>query len=327
MDSKKVVNNNKQKTFLTKKEKENIRKGVIEEINDDLRKELCDSIMSDINDRINDDYKDNLKETISNELIVDIKESIKADEKRLSRSKSFKIARLYIYILLLIACSLFLVYRLYVTGNLDVIKEIKTDITTTTTTQEVKDLKWYMNKYGNILNNIKIDNVELLKGNYDFNKVDIKDKLAMAYKNLSDEQIVKDGMIYTVKDEDLKTSYKNIFGTENGYVSTSFKVDNVNFAYSSTNASYISIVNENISGNDIKMEITDIKGSDEVLEVTAIIALVKDNKIYNINDLNTEIKAYNSGESLKTIENSLSKLTFTFKKIDNNYYINTVSVN
>lgn len=327
MDSKKVVNNNKQKTFLTKKEKENIRKGVIEEINDDLRKELCDSIMSDINDRINDDYKDNLKETISNELIVDIKESIKADEKRLSRSKSFKIARLYIYILLLIACSLFLVYRLYVTGNLDVIKEIKTDIPTTTTTQEVKDLKWYMNKYGNILDNIKIDNVELLKGNYDFNKVDIKDKLAMAYKNLSDEQIAKDGMIYTVKDEDLKTSYKNIFGTENGYVSTSFKVDKVNFAYSSTNASYISIVNENISGNDIKMEIIDIKGSDEVLEVTAIIALVKDNKIYNINDLNTEIKAYNSGESLKTIENSLSKSTFTFKKIDNNYYINTVSVN
>ena len=142
--------------------------------------------------------------------INDIKENIKEDEKKMSRRKNFKIVRLYIYILLLMAGSIFLIYKLYVTGNLDVVKDIKISTTTTTTTTAlVKDLKWYMNKYGNILDNIKIDNVSLLKGNYDISKIDVKDKLAIAYNNLSSDSITKDGMIYSVKEEDLKKYQKS----------------------------------------------------------------------------------------------------------------------
>ena len=142
MDSKKDVNN-KQKSYLTKKEKENIRKGVLEEINDEVRSSLCENVLNDVNERINEEYKENLKETISSEIINDIKENIKEDEKKMSRRKNFKIVRLYIYILLLMAGSIFLIYKLYVTGNLDVVKDIKISTTTTTTTTAlVKDLKW-----------------------------------------------------------------------------------------------------------------------------------------------------------------------------------------
>ena len=48
MDSKKDVNN-KQKSYLTKKEKENIRKGVLEEINDEVRSSLCENVLNDVN--------------------------------------------------------------------------------------------------------------------------------------------------------------------------------------------------------------------------------------------------------------------------------------
>ena len=54
MDSKKDVNN-KQKSYLTKKEKENIRKGVLEEINDEVRSSLCENVLNDVNERINEE--------------------------------------------------------------------------------------------------------------------------------------------------------------------------------------------------------------------------------------------------------------------------------
>lgn len=323
MDSKKDVNN-KQKNYLTKKEKENIRKGVLEEINDEMRSNLCENVMNDINERINDEYKETLKETISNELISDIKENIKADEKRMTRRKSFKIVRLYIYIILLMACSIFLVYKLYITGNLDIAKEIKVS-TTSTTTAVVKDLKWYMNKYGNILNNIKIDNLSLLNGTYDISKIDIKDKLALAYNNLSSDATLKDGMIYKVDENSLKESYKNLFGTEDGYAPSSFQVGKTSFAYSSSSLSYIAVTSEDVKPNDVVMEITNIEEVDETLVVECITALVKDNKIYNINNLETEVKEYISGESLKEIEASLTKIKITFTKTNDNYYISSIS--
>ena len=326
MDSKKDVNN-KQKSYLTKKEKENIRKGVLEEINDEVRSSLCENVLNDVNERINEEYKENLKETISSEIINDIKENIKEDEKKMSRRKNFKIVRLYIYILLLMAGSIFLIYKLYVTGNLDVVKDIKISTTTTTTTTAlVKDLKWYMNKYGNILDNIKIDNVSLLKGNFDISKIDVKDKLSIAYNNLSSDSITKDGMIYSVKEEDLKNSYVAIFGSEDGYESSSFQVDGVVFAYSVSNASYMAVANKENASENILMEITNIKEEDGELVVDCITALVKESKLYNINNLDVALKDYNSGESLKTSENSLSKNRFTFKLINDKYYISSISI-
>lgn len=326
MESKKDVNN-KNKAFLTKKEKENIRKNVLEEINDEVKTNLCNKVIEDVNERLNDEYKDTLKKTITDELIVDIKENIKEEEKKLSRRKTFKIIRLYIYILLLIACSVFLIYRLYITGNLDVIKDIKTpEKITTTTTSIIKDLKWYMNKYGNILDNIKFDNIELLKGNYDISKVDISDKLSIAYNNLSNDSIIKDGSIYKIKEEDLKNEYKNIFGSDDTYTSSSFIIGDVSFFYSSQDTSYIAISNKDIISNNIKIEIIDIKEENDTLIVTALTAIIKDNKIYNIYNLDNELKNYNQGESLSDLESSLSKVNISFKKINNNYYISYINV-
>lgn len=326
MDSKKDVNN-KQKAFLTKKEKENIRKNVLEEIDEEVRVNLCENVVKDLNERLNDEYKDNLKQTITDEIIVDIKNNIKEEEKKLSRRKSFKIVRLYIYILLLIAAAIFLIYKLYETGNLDLLKDIKpTEKITTTTTMEIRDLKWYMNKYGNILNNIKFDNIELLKGNYDVSKISMKDKLAMAYLNLNSDAINKDGVIYSIIEENLKASYKSIFGEDETYVTEPFSVGNVNFAYSSQNATFIAITNNDIITNNIKTEIIDIKEENDTLYVTTLVALIKDDKIYNINNLEKEIKAYNAGETLYSLQNDLSRVTISFKKINNNYYISYINI-
>ena len=323
MESKKEVNKNN-KAFLTKKEKANIRQTVLDEINDEVRTNLCNTVMDDINERLNDEYKENLKETISNELISDIKENIKADEKRMNRRKNFKIVRLYIYILLLIGASVFLIYKLYITGNLDLTKDIKVEPKTTQTTEKVKDLKYYMNEYGNILDNIKFDNVELFKGNYDISKIDVKDRLAIAYNNLSNDAITKDGMIYTIKAEDLSNSYLEVFGTLDGYKETEFNIGSSSFVYQTTTNNYISISANDIVKNNILTEITNITEEDDELFVTAIVAYVKDNKIYNINNLETSVKDYIQGESLKDSESVLTKTTFKFKKIENKYFINSI---
>ena len=152
------------------------------------------------------------------------------------------------------------------------------------------------------------------------------DKLTVAYNNLSSDSITKDGMIYSVKEEDLKNSYVAIFGSEDGYEPSSFQVDGVVFAYSLSNASYMAVANKENASENILMEITNIKEEDGELVVDCITALVKESKLYNINNLDVALKDYNSGESLKTSENSLSKNRFTFKLINDKYYISSISI-
>lgn len=108
---------------LDKKTKENLKKEIMSEINSDVKKEIAQGIVNDVKKQIDDEYKEELKRQISDEVIVDVKENIKREQNKLNRRKTFKIIRLNIYLIVLFVFSLFLIYRLYKTDNIAILKK------------------------------------------------------------------------------------------------------------------------------------------------------------------------------------------------------------
>lgn len=319
----------KEEVVIDKKTREKLTNEILEEINTNVKADLCKTVVEEVKESIDIEYKNELKEEISNELIVDIKAEIKKEEKKLYRRKNFKIFRLYVYIILLIAVAIYAIYKLYMTGNLEILEKYNGNKETTTkeivSNKEIKDFAWYYNKYGKLLDNIYITNYELLKGDYIFKDVDITDKLAMSYKAMDDEFIIKEGIIYTVAEDNLKNAYKTIFGSENGYLGGNFAIDGLNYAYSATNKNYIAISSANIKDNYILNNIIDIKEDSNSIIITSKIALIADNKVYNIFNVSEELGVYNVDEGLNKYVNSLSTVDYTFEKNGDNYYIYSVS--
>jgi hypothetical protein len=154
---------------LDKKVRARLKEDVLNEINSTVKDELVENVVSDVKSTFNSNYKNEIKEEIKKDIVDDIQVSIKKDQAKLSRRKSFKIFRLNIYIILLIVCSCALVYRLYETGNIDInlcSNQTSETTTTSTTTTVVHDLDYLKNKYAYLLNNINITNYDLLKGSY-----------------------------------------------------------------------------------------------------------------------------------------------------------------
>ena len=179
-------------------------------ISEEARKKLFDELITSFKDYFNREFREKLKDDITHDLSDDIKKSIRKDQDKVYRQKNFKIFRLYIYIILLIAACFFLIYRLYDTGNLPIFndyeivkkEEIPTKPTSSpTTTEKVKDLNWYKEQYGYLLDNVVITNYELLKGNYEFKDVDITDRLAMTAKLLKASDITSEGIIHTIAED------------------------------------------------------------------------------------------------------------------------------
>ena len=46
--------------------------------------------------------------------------------------------------------------------------------------------------------------------------------------------------------------------------------------------------------------------------ITTVVAVIKDNKVYNVNNLNNEVSIINGSLDISTISNKLSKVTYTF---------------
>ncbi len=310
---------------LDKKTKENLKKEILNEINTEVRQDIVDNIVSDIKKELDNDYKEEIKRQISDDVIEDVKANIKREQNKLNRRKTFKIVRLNIYLIVLFAFSLFLIYRLYKTDNLAILKKNTEPTTTITTTTVVKDLNWYINNYGYLINNLKFTNFELLKGNYNIKEIPIKDKLAMVYKTLGTESIHVEGTIYTIAEDALIEEYKNLFGSIDDYIAADFEVDSLDFAYSVSNKQYISVAKKNTNPEYVVNKIVDIKENNNVLTIEALVGIVKDDKLYSVLDLDNEVSIYRSGSDLSVYRDSLTQIQYKFKKINDKYYIDGIS--
>lgn len=317
----------KSNTVIDKKTKEELTQQILDEINTTVKDDIVSEVVSDIKKSIDTEYKNNIKNEIREEITNDIKKSIQKEEKKLSRSKSFKIFRLYIYLIVVIGCALYMIYRLYATDNLGVINKnltrgIGTKTTTTevnkTTTEEVKDLNYYMDRYANLLDSIKISNTDLVKGNINIESISIQDKLALAYALLEDEILV-DGTIYTIDEDSMKESYKTIFGSLDDYEATTFEVRGLNFAYSANTSSYLAVGTINDSISYVNNEIINIYEEDEIIVLEAKVYIIKDNYIYNATNTNYRLVKVTDDLDISKIKNRLSTVEYRFEKTNNQY--------
>ena len=301
---------------LTAKEKKKIKESIYDEIKDDLTVELSKSLIDEVNKQFDNEYKDDLKNKISNEISDDIKKNIRKEETRLSQSKSLKIFRLYIYIFLLIALFGFVIYKLYVTNNLNVIVPENIPVPTvrtnevTTTSKSDEDL---IKKYGYLMKSIVITDTTLLNDNYKLNDIKMPDRLKLAYNTLKNDKISIEGSIYMVSSSDLKTSYDKLFNTDD-YIAQDFTINNLEYKYSSKTDAFIAINNKELNGDNIIFEIDNIIEDESYVYVEVITALKKNDYIYNINNLDSSIVKDKGNITLSKYKTSLTKNRFIFEK-------------
>lgn len=317
----------KAEPVISNKDKEKLKKEIYSEINDDVKKEVAEKAMTDVELMMDINYKNDLKERITTELIDDIKNDIKVEQKRVYRSKNFKIVRLYIYLLILIAAAVFLIYKLYVNGDLDILDKITTKPANTTnvvTTQQVKDLAYYMNKYSNILDKIVINDPSLITGTYKLKDINVTTKLGIAYNALNNSDITNEGIISKFSSEALEKAYETVFGSKEDLVHQNFELNGINYAYSLGENQYISITTNK---NEVKVinSIVNIYEENDKLIVETISGVVANNQLFNANDLNTSIKNYAEGENISVYQDRLTKVKYSFVKVNNNYIIDQIN--
>lgn len=326
-------NNNHKHIQKAKKE---LEVNIIEEINDSMKQEITEEIVQDIKNAFDKEYKDGLKNEIKTELIDDIKKDIQKEQRKLSRSKSFKIFRLYLYFFVVVACLFYLIYRLYVTDNLNVINEKYTKKTTTTTKlietdvtepiqDTVKDLNYYIEHYGYLLDNLKISNVELVNGKYSVEDISLSDRLTMAYGSLDSSDILIDGLIYSVSADRLSEAYKKIFGSIDEYIETNFVVRGLSFTYSVANDCYMAIGNEDTSMSYVSHVLLDIKeeGNDLIFSTKAYV--IKNGSIYSAKNLNYRLGTVTDNFDITSIQNMLSSVEYRFTASNNGYRLVSIS--
>ncbi len=321
----------KDEVKIPKKVKEEMTLEIIDELNSTIKEEITETVVNDIKKSFDQDYKDTIKNDIKDEIIVDIKKDISKEQKKLTRSKSFKIFRLYIYLIIVVAALVYLLFRLYETDNLTVINEkytkkvdpSNTTLVTTTTTEQVKDADYYIKNYGYLMNNIKISNVELVKGRILVSSMNMSDKLALAYANVDAAKIIVDGIIHTLNEEDLKSSYEELFGNLDNYSQSNFMVNELNYAYSSFNNSYMAIGEEKENGYVSNILVNGYEENGEiVLEAKAYI--IRDGSVYNPSNMNYRITSVTENMDLTRIQNRLLSVEYRFAQGSKGY--NLVSI-
>ena len=308
----------KEEVKIPKKVKEEMTEQIIEEIHSSVKEDVLNSVVNDIKTSFDQNYKNGIKNDIKAELIDDIKKDINKEQKKLSRAKSFKIFRLYIYLLIVVGALLYILFRLYQTDNLTVIDKSYTRkttvgnnsvITETTTTEEIKDGAYYIKNYGYLMDKLKIANVDLVKGNILIESLPIAEKLAI---------------IHTLSEDSLKNSYKDIFGSFDGYTQSNFNVNGLNYAYSSSNSCYMAIGEENLNQSIIKNILVNGYEEGDILTLEARAYVVKDGAIYNPNNMNYRITTVTDDLDITKIQNRLLSVEYKFQKNGNTY--NLISI-
>lgn len=306
---------------LKASEKKKIKESIMDEIKDDLTIELSKTLVDEVNKSFDDDYKQDLKEKIVNEISDDIKNDVRKEEKRLARRKNFKIFRLYLYIILLLAVICFVIYKIYETDNMHILglEKISNPRVTTVPIEEVEE-KNLKEKYSSLMNNISISSTDMLNGNLKVSDMSIPERIVLAYNSLDKDSITVEGSIYTVDSSVIKTAYNKIFNTGD-YAGTAFSVNGINYKYSTKTDSYIAIVEDDVVKKDIMLEVDNIDEDDKYVYIDTIVAVHEGNYIYSKDNLVTSVSKYKSNMSLSTYKNKLTISKFVFEKTENGNYL------
>lgn len=308
----------KKEDILDRRTLDRYRKQISDDFDKSYRekmvKDLSEEVYKDVQKNFDVEYKNQLVENVTNVIYDEVKEKVNKEERKVSAHKSFKIFRLSVYILVLLGAVLYIMYRLYITNNLAIVKyNYKPTTTEPAVTEPVTEPKKeevdYKAIYGDLIDNIKIYDLNLYKGSYKIADLEMSKRLTIAYSTLSKDDIEVDGAINTLRASLLKNAYTKLFGLDD-YENVSFTADNLNYIYSTNKNEYIAIVSDD-NKQDIKYELSDVWVDDNNIYVKAYAALVNDKKIYNV-ITNKEVGGID--DKLSDHSAKLSTLVFTFNK-------------
>ncbi len=249
-----------------------------------------------------------------------ISDEMDKTSRKFLREKNRKLFYKNIVILVLIAIIGLLVYLLYKEDYFDkyfcdnkceeiVIEKNETVIEENTTIKE-PTLDELIDKYSYLLDSVIInEKSNYLKDYYD-GKLTSELKNYIAFNNLNFKEFEIEEDYNIINESNLKTAYNKIFNGE--YECVSFDYDGQKIRYFNRLGSYVtdSILTKNDS--NIKRKITNIVVKDNKIEIYTIEGIVKDNKLYNVN--NEEIGEFKKN-SLNYYKDKLITLEYVF--IDN----------
>ena len=165
----------KKEDILDRRTLDRYRKQISDDFDKSYRekmvKDLSEEVYKDVQKNFDVEYKNQLVENVTNDIYDEVKEKVNKEERKVSAHKSFKIFRLSVYILVLLGAVLYIMYRLYITNNLAIVKyNYKPTTTEPAVTEPVTEPKKeevdYKAIYGDLIDNIKIYDLNLYKGSY-----------------------------------------------------------------------------------------------------------------------------------------------------------------
>ena len=278
-----------------------------------------------INKKQIEEIKNNLYDEVKNMIEIESKKTLDNMGKKFIKYKNSSIRKRNFIIIILFLLAIFEGYVIFNNNYIIKLKydnvELEKEETakedkveeTNKETEIVKDDNWYKENYSYLLDNIKLSNVYYLyEKNY--KESDIKDnvRLDMAYSILKD--VSNDNNVITISEEDIKDSYKKIFGSTDNYKATNFNNNCISFIYNEDSKNYMAI--NTTCENIVKKEevITKIYEENNKIIIETKVGFY-DSK--NLTDVDKNIIKENFDE--KNIDKYLDKLSsykYTFK--DNN---------
>lgn len=289
----------------------------LSKINKELDRKKED-ILKEVEDKKEEVVKE-LDSKIESKVEVAVNEKIKTYEKKIVKTKNYKILRRDIVIIILLGLIIYAGYYMYKNDYLNIIINKNNVITPNNPQEETKyDSAYYIKNYGYLINNIFINDNELLdifkKDLITTNDISNSLKLKISYFNIKNKQN-DDGNIIFSK-EDILSSYQTIFN-DTVINNETFTYNNTRFIYYNNMYIGYELPNEELN---IKYNIYNSYLKDKDLVFELVVGRVVDNNIINIYD--DRIMEYNG--NINDYQGLLTKYSIIFTNNNDKYYFNKI---
>ena len=250
-----------------------------------------------------------------------VEEEVEKNTKKLLRYKNSIIMRKNIIIILLILVCVFLGYNLYIISDIRIdIKKTYADEQETIKTSEEKVEREDYSEYNYLFDKITISENNEYKDKYYNDGLTDEVKMSITLSNIDNEKIhIEDNNTYIEKNDFLE-AYQDVFTSE--FSPKSFKYNGVKISFLSSKDLFVAEKEIEKENTNIKKEIINKEETDDTIKITTVEGVLKDNKLYNVID-GKNIKNYKS-DSLANYIDSLTKLTYTFKKEEDKYKLESI---
>lgn len=301
-----------------------------------------------------EDFHNAVREQIENckfEIIAAVQESTHKEindlmDKQLRKLKRRHFAGSLIRDLLILILAIIVGYMSYCLYDVQYFDFMKSDCERNNTcasedTQKpaepeiIKDTAWYVQNYGGLLSNLKINldadkvNAYYLYSN-DLKVSDIQPSylLAMAYNGLNSSTTYDSDHGIVIPSEDLRSAFINLFGSADYYVRRNFTNGCGDFKYDKDSDSFIAqtIQCADLSNREIIEEVTEAREEGNALYFLTVAAIYDktEQSFYTFDDLFKPAFSNVEKSDLAKHQGALNQYQYRFKKVDGKYYFSDI---